>query len=210
MSRPTARARERPWLPAGSLFGLGFVVTWWSTSALTPGAVGARSTTSQNSVLSPGASHSGSTWTRQIVAAAGFLGTIEAAKESTAIHASDLTDWMRFRNDHDRLARVTEMAVRWGINSPSPLREIANDCAVHTHASAPPDLMLSAEIEIRDRTAMLQGWSCERDETVNVDEFCDCLLGHFPTDLTVAIPPEVSAEELTSYQGVFLLRTWRM
>lgn len=128
---------------------------------------------------------------------------------AAAIRKSQLPEWMRFRYEHAGLALSTESAVREVLDSPTPLREIAAECAKTEHLSSIRDLDLSAEIMIRDREITVGGWGCEASEEAAIaSRVCDCLLAKVPNDVRARVPGHVTDADLAPYEGLLLLRLW--
>lgn len=198
--------------------GISFVATWWTTSneehphhgTAAGSSPGAPSGDATMKVAAPTGSMADVRVTSPVDAIRVMYRASQDVEARTAIRASELSDWMRFRNDHPRLAWTTEMAVRWKINEPVSLRDVASNCSGISNPAAFPDLALSAEIAIQDRTATVSGWGCGPSEERAADRFCECILDHMPDEIRASIPSELADSELASYTGTLSLRLWRL
>lgn len=136
------------------------------------------------------------------------------ARDINAVRRSELADWGRFRYEHARLALSAEMAVRWAINTPVPLREVADACTDKEQEGSPaPQLSLSGEVIIQGRDVTIHGLGCDLepdDRRDAAERFCDCLLAGLQQEYHARIPAEVPDGDLVAYDGILSLRLWRL
>jgi hypothetical protein len=132
------------------------------------------------------------------------------ASRSTAamdIRKSRLPEWMRFRYEHSNVALSTEMAVRFELDTQVHVGAAKAACAAQPPDAPAVALDISAEIEIRGRDATVRGWGCDTEhDDAPAGAICDCLLEQLPSELHVAVPPEVRDADLVPYDGMLSLR----
>jgi len=113
---------------------------------------------------------------------------------------------MRFRYEHPTVALSTEMAIRWALGKPIPIRDLVTACASKEHT---PFVLvdMSAEIEIRGRDATVSGWGCDSNTDANAEaRICECLIEHLPDESHVVVPLEVTDKDLASYEGLLSIQ----
>jgi hypothetical protein len=206
---PPSHGNLRYWMFAVLLFGAGFGIVWQCSRARAP----LRVTSSRAaSVQPPGAqprSSAGAASRRLTELGAeldGIARAMNPAPITTAIRKSRLPEWMRFRYEHSTLALSTEMAVRWILDKPLPMRDFVTACASKEHT---PSVFvdMSAEIEIRGRDATVRGWGCDSTtDDMAAGRICECLLEHLPSESHVVVPPEVADTDLAPYEGMLSIQ----
>jgi hypothetical protein len=136
--------------------------------------------------------------------------TDEAARRTTAVRKSRLSDWMRFRYEHSQVALSTEMTIRLALDGSTSMREVTKACVSSEPEALAPDVDISAEIEIRARSVTARGWGCDANVDPSVaGRICDCILAYLPGEVRVAIPAEVVDEDLVPFEGLLSLRLWQ-
>jgi len=131
--------------------------------------------------------------------------SVAAARSGSLVRKSSLPEWMRFRYEHPTIALSTEMTVRWALDIPIPMREVAKRCALNANAFSVA-VEASAEIEIQGRDITVHGWGCDANGATAIrEQVCDCFLEHLQ-ELHLAVAPDVSDEDLASYEGMLSLQ----
>jgi len=192
----------------------GLAILWWRWSRPEPPPDRSRSAPVTAAGAGAARPIGASAQSAERLAPRGAPGAVVMNSAETDRHAvvvSELPEWGRFRYEHTNLAIATEMAVRWALNTPVPMREVATACT--RDAPVAPEIILSAEISIRERDVIVQGFGCDAEHDGRrdlADRFCDCLLERLPRELHVEVPRDILSADLAPYDGMLSLRQWQL
>ena len=134
--------------------------------------------------------------------------TADRETTSHGIRRSQPSDWMRFRQEHTRVALAAETQVSLALD----LGNVVRTCGETVGTSEPGRILLalSAEIEIESRDIFVRGWSCdpEADGAIarTMAQVCECVVERIPGELALQVPGNVADQDLADHSGSFSLR----
>jgi hypothetical protein len=100
----------------------------------------------------------------------------------------------------------TEMAIRWALDRPTPIRDLRAACS-GSAATSHMWIRVSAELDMRARDATVRNWGCDATTNEPLEgRLCECLLDQLPEELQIVLPETVADRDLTSYRGVLSIQ----